>query len=238
MKESRMKISLIIPTRSRPEELRSTLGAAYRTAMFSAEVEAVCRLDADDPRLDDYIKVLHEFPQAVFIIGQRRGGYSSLVEFMDECAAISTGDLIMCFNDDMVMLTSGWDEVLCRALAGRPLAVGIGELMLNGDPGNQCQYACAVIPRPLYQLCGALGLGGLNELDRCWEALARHAGCEVKTSVQIAHRQNFTSTPDTNAVRNEYGRKLHANWGERSAAWEEVGRRYAALVKKQPNTDG
>lgn len=230
-----MNISLIIPTRSRPAELRETLRAVHDLAEQPDQVEAVCRLDWDDPQLDDNFKVLREFCQFNYAItGPRRRGYSSVVEFMDECAAVSTGQLILCFNDDMRMETPGWDKVIIQAMADRPRSVGIGEITLNGDASNQYPYSIAVIPRPLYKICGSLGLGYGVDVDRCWGALARHAGCEVKIPFKVAHRQNFSSTPDTNASRDEYSRQLHGNWGARAAEWEAVGKRYAEMIARVP----
>ena len=75
-------------------------------------MEAVVRLDYDDA---DSILRLNEIlrKNVKVIIGDRYRGYPDLHRFVNECAAMSVGKLLMAFNDDSWIETQDWDRIFC-----------------------------------------------------------------------------------------------------------------------------
>ncbi len=96
-------ISLLLPTRARPELVKRFFESVVSTAASLDAIEVILYVDDDDPGshgLDG--GALH----TVRIIGpnQSMGAYNS------ECYRASRGQIIVLVNDDMVMRTVGWDS--------------------------------------------------------------------------------------------------------------------------------
>lgn len=143
------KISLLLPTRGRPELAKRFLQSVAEQSAFPQDVETIIYADEDDveshaidyPGLD--IKRL---------VGPRRtmGYYNSA------CLEASTGEIIVLVNDDMVIRTRGWDERLRKlddsVSDGIYLAYG-NDLFKKGD---LCTFpilsrkACEVLQQPYH----------------------------------------------------------------------------------------
>jgi len=98
-------ISLLLPTRGRPELARRFLQSVAEQSTHPQDVEVILYMDDDDTPSHgiDYPGLkIHR------IIGPRQtmGAYNS------DCLAKSSGEIIVLVNDDMVIRTQGWDERL------------------------------------------------------------------------------------------------------------------------------
>lgn len=98
-------ISLLMPTRGRPELARRFLQSVVEQSIRLQQVEIILYVDEDDTESHSI-----DYPGLNIqrIIGPRRtmGVYNS------ECLAKSSGGIIVLVNDDMVIRTQGWDESL------------------------------------------------------------------------------------------------------------------------------
>lgn len=104
-------ISLLLPTRGRPELAARFFNSVISTAEHLEAVEVILYVDEDDPgshQLDG--GALH----TVRIIGPNR----SMGAYNTACYRASRGQIIVLVNDDMVMGTPGWDREL-RAMDNR-----------------------------------------------------------------------------------------------------------------------
>jgi len=98
------KISLLIPTRERPEGAIRAARSAYNLSRDLANVETLFYVAEDDPRLEDYdCKMLFTGPH---IPTSHAWNY-----LYERCS----GDLIMLGSDDIVFETLDWDTILLRA---------------------------------------------------------------------------------------------------------------------------
>ena len=97
------KISVLVPTRHRPERLRTMIESFVCTSFGRAEL--VFRVDDDDP------ETLEALEGHRVIVGPRLG-YSGLPAYFNELYKASTGDVLMCGNDDIVFKTQGWDVLI------------------------------------------------------------------------------------------------------------------------------
>lgn len=109
----RLLISLLLPTRKRPELVHRFLHSVQATVKYPDDVEIILYVDDDDAGS-------HELDCAglrvVRIIGPRQsmGGYNTA------CLERARGDIIALVNDDIVIRTPGWDETLRRFDASVP----------------------------------------------------------------------------------------------------------------------
>lgn len=228
-----MRFSVLIPTRGCPERLARCAHAVFSTASDPQTVELICRLDADDDALPAYSEVLKQLIAAGmnsrFIIGSRHSGYASYHLFVEDCARLSSGKFLIQFNDDMIIMTTGWDSIYSEALADRVPVIGTGKLTRDGTDGDQCQFACCVVPRSVYDRCGELCLGQDPSLDRCWSEFASIAHCEVKTDVKISHTQS--PTHNDGGARSSFYSSVLSNWAKKSEQWRSIGQKYADKFK-------
>lgn len=91
-------ISLLVPTRGRPESFAALVESVHATAMFPDQVEIVARSDDDD--------TLPPALGQVNIVGRR----ATLSSLWNDCAAEAAGPIFMQCADDIRFRTVGWDE--------------------------------------------------------------------------------------------------------------------------------
>jgi glycosyltransferase involved in cell wall biosynthesis len=97
-------ISLIVPTRGRPVQLRRFLDSLAVTAVRPEAVEVVLVVDADDVAS---ARVTHQGLRLKFVTVPPGLTMGALNMAGYEAAA---GDILMLLNDDVVSRTPGWDE--------------------------------------------------------------------------------------------------------------------------------
>jgi hypothetical protein len=117
-----MKISVLCPTRGRPQEVKNMLASLRETSSVVPEV--VFYVDKDDSTFP-YDLVGYK-PNNV-IVGER----ILMTEMWNRCAEVATGEILMLSGDDMLFKTKGWDDQVRRAFAAFPDRL----IMVHGDDG-------------------------------------------------------------------------------------------------------
>lgn len=97
-------ISILCPTRERPKELRRMINSAWITSRLNPKPEVVLYIDYDDKVSVPIAKELN----VKYMVGPR----ITLTQCWNECYHISTGDIVMQGNDDVIFQTDGWDKVI------------------------------------------------------------------------------------------------------------------------------
>jgi hypothetical protein len=112
-------ISVLVPSRGRPDEFTRMVKSLYDTAAFADRIEVVCWLDTDDPAFGTYwtmtdwpIKYLH-------------GGRKLLSECWNTCADQASGEILMHAGDDLTFNTDGWDWHVQNAFNQIPDRIGL-----------------------------------------------------------------------------------------------------------------
>lgn len=100
-------ISVLMPTRSRPELCHASASSMLGLAKHPELVEFVLRRD-----LGDTSKYL-ALPNSTWLAGPSQG-YAGLHEYYNECAAVARGAWFVVWNDDCVMRTPAWDEHIAK----------------------------------------------------------------------------------------------------------------------------
>lgn len=103
IKTSNAKISIILPTRERPEKAKDFLFSLKKNCTKPNSVEIILCIDEDDKSYEKFEKI---FTHTNIIKEKRRG----LGEIIFEGIKNSTGEIIFLCNDDVSVETFGWDE--------------------------------------------------------------------------------------------------------------------------------
>lgn len=99
------RISLLLPTRGRPELLRRFLESLLARSERPEQVEVIVYADADDPPSHGF---QIEGLQVRTLVGPRL----SMGDYNTACLRQSSGDIVVLGNDDVVIQTRGWDRKL------------------------------------------------------------------------------------------------------------------------------
>lgn len=237
--------SIILPSRGRSELFRHCCESIFFNASKKESVEVICRIDDDEPQLAEYAKVARDFRshncRVVLVVGPRLSGYGSNHVMIEEAASLSSGALIIQFNDDMEYETKGWDEIYINVACDSSfkyddvfVITSYVSTPMEGRGGGY-RYSAPVVTRRLYELCGEYALGQDPSVDRCWDALMRHLGREIHTDeVHVNHNHVGTLHSDQTANEgcNPFYIKLCQNIEERWARHEQIGKEFAEKVRR------
>lgn len=101
----RTLISLLLPTRERPQLARRFLESVVAQSAYPRDVEVILYADEDD-------KASHDIDCPGLSIHRIIGPRQSMGSYNSACLAASKGGIVVLANDDMVIRTPGWDERL------------------------------------------------------------------------------------------------------------------------------
>jgi glycosyltransferase involved in cell wall biosynthesis len=96
-------ISVLVPTRNRPSNVKRLLDSAFETAY--TEVEFLFYVDDDDPTRDETVDLIYSHGAHV-ITGER----IVLSETWNELASYAQHAVMMHCGDDIVFRSDGWDQ--------------------------------------------------------------------------------------------------------------------------------
>lgn len=102
-------ISLLCPSRGRPENLLAMAESAAKTATNAEQVELCVYIDDDDPQRYNYEMLVADSPlDNTLEIGPR----TTLSECWNKAAKASSGEILMLAADDLRFRTHNWDVVV------------------------------------------------------------------------------------------------------------------------------
>jgi len=125
LKDSMIKITLITPTRNRPNDLKTFLKSIAETTAHPETIEILFYVDDDDAVTIPLIKDLETDYQAFnlhFHVGPRSDHFSK--DYYNFLAKMAHGRWVMAINDDSVFMTQGWDAIICDAMEREATKVG------------------------------------------------------------------------------------------------------------------
>jgi len=108
-----MKISLICPSRERPELSFANVQHWYGMRSRSVEVEIIVSLDNDDPKRDRYVQLYWDT-----VANLTSDWNKSSVEAINRGAELVSGDIIMVVSDDTKCINN-WDEAILKEVEGK-----------------------------------------------------------------------------------------------------------------------
>lgn len=140
-----MRLTMLVPTRGRPENARRLRDAIRETA---PDVDLRFGVDRDDPNVDDYRDLVED--QCSLLIGPPPSR-SGMVEVVNRMISHIDPDVsvIGFMGDDHCPRTAAWDKAMCDAIAGKPAALAYGNDLLQGERIPTAVAMTASIPRAL-----------------------------------------------------------------------------------------
>lgn len=164
-------ISILIPTRGRPGNLKASIDASLQLAAHPERVEIMLGADLDDAFLEDIRNLAEAYaPNTRIEVFRERYGYEGLYVYFNRLAELSKGAWLLNWNDDTEFVTQGWDTLLCEA---PPVAVQFfrRDVLESADP------TFMATSRNIYEAMGHLSL---NAHCDAWISDVSHwAGCQV-----------------------------------------------------------
>jgi len=155
-------ISILLPTRGRRETLRKSLNSLVSKAKHPERLEILFGVDEDDQSVIDYIK--EEIAEDLKEVGiEARAsifkplGYENLHIYVNTLAGAATGDWFFFWNDDCLMVSEGWDDVIDQYN---------GQFKLLGPKDNHNGHPYAIlpiVPRDWFILMGHLSQNPQND---------------------------------------------------------------------------
>ena len=159
---SETKISIILPTRGRRDVLKKSIESFVDKASNPERIEILFGVDEDDKGVNEYIKDnIADYLKSKKVEARanifKPLGYENLHTYVNTLAGNSTGDWIFFWNDDCLMVTEGWDEVI---------ASYTGQFKLLGPKDNHNGHPYAIlpiVPRDWFILLGHLSQNAQND---------------------------------------------------------------------------
>lgn len=149
--ESEKDISILLPTRGRPELMFASLSTLITLADDNSRIEYLIAIDDDDDESKQFIEatMLPWFEEQnidLTVFAMPRKGYGRLNEYVNFLGAHSKGAWLIFWNDDAQMRSPGWDtEVASKK--------GQLKIFRFKDNHNDHPYAIfPIIPREWYVL--------------------------------------------------------------------------------------
>ena len=218
-----MNISILLPSRGRPDSAKSAINKLFALAAQPEQVEVIIRTDNDDPKVARYQALTSD--NIKVIVGESHG-YVGIWRYFEECYNVSRGQVVVDYIDDAEMETPGWDSLYLSAAKSNPLAA-ISSHISSPSEGRDRHYRWALpaCSRTLYEhsLMKQLpdpGLALITSRDRVWDAYAEASGQEIQADVWITHYYT-ESTPGN--PRGDYYAHVRAHWSEFIPRWRQAG---------------
>lgn len=118
-----MLISLLLPSRKRPDNLKRFYRSVCDTADTPKDIEIVVYIDNDDNSYDDI-----ELEDLVKVRGPR----IVLSEMWNKCYQKSKGEILGHMGDDIIFRTKGWDSLVKKTFKEYPDNI----VFVYGDDGG------------------------------------------------------------------------------------------------------
>ena len=106
-------ISVSLPTRGRPTLLTQAIHSLHEKSAFPDKIEYLFRADTDDKEtIEACTSLVHSLPQATLVVEPRGAGYVNIHHWHGRLCQLARGDWLLIFNDDAIMTTPRWDEII------------------------------------------------------------------------------------------------------------------------------
>ena len=200
MSKTPIPISILLPTRGRREALLKSLNSLLDTASDPTRLEFLLGIDEDDEGCKEFIE------EHVAPIMQKAGveckanifkplGYENLHTYVNTLASNANGDWLMFWNDDGVMLTDNWDDVIDSY-------TGQFKLLAPKDNHNGHPYAIfPIVPMDWFKLMDHLSINAQN--DAWLSHIAYMLDIFERIDIEFLHdRADITGNNDDETFRN------------------------------------
>ena len=154
-------ISVLLPVRARPGPMEQCLRTLIDTSNRPNRIEVLIAFDDDDTDTIDYfVDIIAPYLDSKGVTYSamqfKRLGYLRLNEYLNELAKHSTGHWIFFWNDDAVMTTHHWDDII-RQYNDR-------FALLRAETNHGHPYAIfPILPRKWVEITGHISPHQIND---------------------------------------------------------------------------
>ena len=210
-------ISLLCPTRGRPDRVCVMLESIIKTTEKLENVEILFYIDSDDDKKDDYIASINN------LLNQYNNPFKRVLPHIGEPMSISKswniiaekcdGDILVMANDDEVWITKGWDRRLNEEADKFPDDI----YCIYFDDGTMHGKGCAfpMISRKWYETLGYFTPGIFKFLvnDTWIEFIARYIDrLHYVPDILVEHRHHLYSKAE---IDDTYKRNIDEYLGKK-----------------------
>lgn len=202
-------VSILLPTRGRPKLIREAVDSLYSKCVDKSAIEFLFKVDDDDQTAIDVVKDLAKIVPARITISPRGKGYYDLHHIINYLSSLAKGDWLFIFNDDALMLTDGWDQILLNA---DPTIIpkwgGDDDVCLFGPHviEREISWEFPILRRKTFELLGHFSNHLSNDSYIYWVLSGLNAACSL-SSIKITHFVN-----DLNDATHKEGRAVIQSW--------------------------
>ena len=113
------KISILLPTRKRTQAVVKSIGSLLANAADTSRIEILVAYDNDDEEsreffAETWFPYIGQCSATSKVFETERFGYLRLYKYVNFLAEQASGDWIMFWNDDALMLTENWDDEIVK----------------------------------------------------------------------------------------------------------------------------
>lgn len=141
------KISLLLPTRGRPNLLKRLFQSIIDNSYALNNIEIILYLDKDDQQS-------HEIDAPRLNIIKLIGDQSTMGGYNTKCLNHSSGNIIILMNDDLTIETPGWDTIIADFAFTFPDGIFMAYPNDTETHGSMCTFpimsrkTCKILARP------------------------------------------------------------------------------------------
>ncbi len=191
------KISMLLPARGRPANLKLSVESVFDLAAKPDEIEVLVRLDDDDPYLAKEVEILRVWSvRHVSLYTGARLGYHRMHDYYNRLAQEAVGDWLFFWNDDIELRTQDWDRLLHEA----PL---FSVQFPRRDTVKHADPTIPVVGRPIYEAVGRLS--GNAYCDAWVSDISGYAGTSINRDDIVFHHHRLNDA--TMAEQNDGGKE-------------------------------
>lgn len=191
-------IAILLPSRARTESLSKSVFSIVDRASQPDRLEFLFGFDDDDPTgVDHFIEVIQPWLDqreiAYEVLSWSSLGYEGLNQYYNTLARSSSSDWLFVWNDDAIMDTQGWDDVIRRY---------DGQFrILKVHTHNEHPYSIfPIVPREWFDILGVLSRHQMIDAEISQNAYMLDV-MEI-VDITVAHEQSeLTGKHDSTSAR-------------------------------------
>ena len=201
-------ISILTPTRKRPDGIKEYLSALYNNCDNPQNIEHWFYVDNDDIEsktvLDDS-KI--KYPNINYIFDRKRTASTMLNELFKKCI----GDIIFMSADDIIMRTPKWDTIVIEEMEQHKDKI----VLLYGDDGYNPNFGTHFfLHRTISNIIGYISppYFEANYIDTWWNEIFDNIDRKIKIPIYTEHMHYATGKRDADQTMIEKDRRLSTHY--------------------------
>lgn len=202
-------LTVLLPSRNRFDMLLKTINSFANTCKNISNLEIIIKLDDDDTSSISRLEEIRKDVNIKVIISSQLNGYASLHEYANEMVKSATGDWCLFGNDDCLMMTKDWDDIIenvkpTESFKGTP---NVGMLSIICD-WHTTQNICDTewqtgqeFPVIRTEVCHKVGyFSKHNHVDSFLQDVYNSIFANINISIIIKHNRNSDFANDITGI--------------------------------------